>query len=138
MGRFQFILNNKLKQQGELWWCGEGLLFAACCPVTISQERGKGRGGERRGYKLSPAEHPANTSETRNKTPHSSVARYEPRRTPPPLRRMARCLISAQSPDSAVVAPAGPMCLCLDARRWDIRNGESVGGDEVRWCAAGR
>lgn len=26
----------------------------------------------------------------------------------------------------------------LGARRWDIRNGESVGGDDARWCAVGK
>lgn len=54
----------KLKQR---LCCGEGLLFAGA--LSSARTRGKRRGGDdRRGYKPSPAEHPASTSESQSKT----------------------------------------------------------------------
>lgn len=90
----QPVENEKAGESVVVLWGGVGV----CWCVIISQERGKGWGGEeRRGYKPSPAEHPANTSETRNKTLLQFPRHCELRRTSPPLHRMARCLISSKA-----------------------------------------
>ncbi len=126
--------------------------LAVCWCVAIRQDKGKGRGGEEgRGYKPSPAEHPENTSETRSKTLCSflwlraaahiascsrrDASLFDLRRSRDTLVKVAQFLLCA------LCRPLTLLDLCvyvLDARRWDIRNGESVGGDDARWCAVGK
>lgn len=102
----------KIKTWKALVSRGEGLLWRD----IIDQERG---GEERGGGVRTSCKHSTEQNRSFSSAPLS----------------MARCLTSRSafrnsfsccSPTPQVVAPGGLMWLCLGARRWDIRNGESV------------
>lgn len=154
------MLKMKTEEWEELLCCGEGWLFAA--GVLSSARRGERGGEERRGGVTSPV--PRNILQTHLRLGTklwtvSHPASWEAHRlwstaalvllpawfivwSPKKCQHFSesRAVVVEQLFGSAgrCSSPLGLMCLCLDARRWDIRNGESVGGDDARCCAVGR